>query len=223
MYIFQFHRKNIQSNLFGSVGQENCTCSFAFAEDECFTRYLLHFTFYLLLVTFYSLLVTFCMLLVTFYSLLLTHYSSLLSCYFLPVTRCFFSCYSLLFIRSLLITTYWLLSTLLFLVTTYSLLINFYSLFLFINFCYLLVKLWKLSDVKNLNKSQYASKLHIKRLTEFQNLFQSSINNFRSPRNAVKLIGKAYVSTKYEAAISELQAAFESLFAWFKRGQYCSI
>ena len=43
------------------------------------------------------------------------------------------------------------------------------------------------------------------------------MNNFiRSPRNGVKLIGKTYVSThlkhfsKYEAAFSELPAAFES-------------
>ena len=44
---------------------------------------------------------------------------------------------------------------------------------------------------------------------EFQNLFYLSINNFKSPRNAVKLIGKTYGSShlkhfsKYEAAISE--------------------
>ena len=75
-------------------------------------------------------------------------------------------------------------------VTTYSLLITFYLLFLFINFYYLLVKLWKLSEVKNFNISQYASNVHMEHLKEFQNLSQLSINNFRSPRNAFKLIGK---------------------------------
>ena len=41
--------------------------------------------------------------------------------------------------------------------------------------------------------------------------------------------GKAYVSphlkhfSKYAAAISEFRAAFESLYAWLKRVQYCSI
>ena len=45
----------------------------------------------------------------------------------------------------------------------------------------------------------------------------------------MKLIGKAYVSpylkqfSKYDAAISELLAAFESLYAWLKRAQYCFI
>ena len=29
--------------------------------------------------------------------------------------------------------------------------------------------------------------------------------------------------SKREAAISELRAAFESLYAWLKRAQYCSI
>ena len=53
--------------------------------------------------------------------------------------------------------------------------------------------------------------------------------NFRSPKNAVKLIGKTYFSThlkhfsKHEAVISELRAVFESLHAWFKRAQYWPI
>ena len=101
-----------------------------------FTRYSLLVTCYFLLVNFYSLLVTFCSLFVTFYLLLLTRYSLLLSCYFLLVNCCF-----------LLVTRYFSF------VTTYSLLITFYSLFSFINFYYLLVKLWKLSDAKNLNIS----------------------------------------------------------------------
>ena len=74
----------------------------------------------------------------------------------------------------------------------------------------------------------------MERLKEFQNLFQLSINKFKSPkrnfkRNAFKLIGKNYASphlnhlSKYEAAISELRAAFESLYAWLKRAQYCFI
>ena len=71
----------------------------------------------------------------------------LLSCYFL-----FDTCYSLRFIRySLLLTC----NSLLYFsfVTTYSLLITSYSLFLFVSFYYVLVKLWKLSDVKNFNIS----------------------------------------------------------------------
>ena len=155
-----------------------------------------------LLVTRYQLLFTRSSFLVTFQSLLLTRYSLLLTCYFLLVTRCI-----------LLVTCYFSF------VTTYSLLITFYQLFLFINFYSLLVQVWKLSDVKNVIISQYASNLHIERLKKFQNLFQLSINNFRSPRNAVKLIGKTYVNphlkhfSKYEAAISELWPTFKSLYA----------
>ena len=150
--------------------------------------------------------------------LLVAHYSLLLTRYYLLVTSCYF-----------LVTFYLLLVTFhSLLVTTYSLLITFYLLFLFINFYYLLVKHWKLGDVKNLNISQYASNLHIKRLKELQNLFQLSINNFRSPRNAVKLTAKTYVSphlkhfANYKAAISELWAVFESLYTQLKRAEYCS-
>ena len=56
-----------------------------------------------------------------------------------------------------------------------------------------------------------------------------STKSFRISRNAVKLTGKTYASThlkhlwKYEAASFELQAAFESSYAWLKRAQYCSI
>ena len=57
-----------------------------------------------------------------------------------------FTCYSLLFIVYLLLLTRYSLIYFSF-TTTYSLLITFYSLFLFINFYYLLVKLWKLSNV----------------------------------------------------------------------------
>ena len=69
----------------------------------------------------------------------------------------------------------------------------------------------------------------MERLKQFQNLFYLSINNFRSPRNTVELIAKTYVKphlthfSKYEAAISELQGAFESLYAWPKRAKYWSI
>ena len=154
------------------------------------------------------------------YSLLFTRYSLIFTRYYLLVTRYYFlvTFYLLLIRYSLLLTRYFLLYFSF--VTTYSLLITFYSLFIFINFYYLLVKLWKLSDVKNLSISLHASNLHIERLKEFQNLFYLSINNFRSARNAVKLIGKAYASphlkhfSRYEAAIFELQAAFESLYAF---------
>ena len=197
-------------------------------EDERFTRYSLLFTrsCYFLPVTRYWLIFTCYSLLLTRYSLLFTRYSLLSTRYLLPFTRYYllvttflllFTCYSLLFTcysllrNSLLLIRYSLLYFSF--VTTYLLLITFYSLFLFIKFYYLLVKLWKLSDVKSLNISYYASSLHIKRLKEFQNLFQLSINIFRSPKNAVKLIGKTYVNphlkhfSKYEAAISELRAA----------------
>ena len=59
--------------------------------------------------------------------------------------------------------------------------------------------------------------------------FCYQLKNFRNPRNAVKLISKTYVSphikhfSKYEAAIYELCAAFESLYAWLKRAQCCFI
>ena len=132
--------------------------------------------------TFYSLLVTRSFLLLTHYFLLVTTYSLLVTTFSLLVVRCF-----LLVARYFSFVTRYSLLYFSF-VTTYSLLVTFNSLFLFINFYYLLAKLWKLSDVKNLNISQYASNLHIERLKEFQNLFQLSINNFRSPRNAVKLI-----------------------------------
>ena len=182
-----------------------------------------------LLVTRYF-IVTHYFLLVTRYFLLVTTYLFLVATFLLPFS-CYlllFTCYQLLFIRySLLLTCYSLLYFSF--VATYSLLIAFYSLYLFITFYYFLVKLRKMSYVKNLNISQYASNLHIERLKKFQNLFQLSINNFRNPRNAVKSIGKTYVRphikhfSKYEAAISELRAAFGSLYAWLKLAQYCSI
>ena len=133
---------------------------------------------------------------------LFTRYSLLCSRYLILVTHSFFTCYHLLvtlyyFLATfclLLVTTYSLLFTLLFIchylfVTHYFLLIVF-----FINFYYLLVKLWKLSDVKNLKISYHASNLNNGRSKEFQNLLYLSINNFKSSRNAVKLIRKAYVS-----------------------------
>ena len=127
-----------------------------------------------------------------FYLLLLTCYSSLLSCYFLLVTRCFLlvTCYFSF------VTRYYLLVTLYFTFDS-SLLIRYHYFLLivfFINFYYLLVKLWKLSDVKNLKISYHASNLNNGRSKEFQNLLYLSINNFKSSRNAVKLIRKAYVS-----------------------------
>ena len=198
-------------------------------EDGLFIRYSLLVTFYSLLVNFYSLLVTL-LLPITFYSLLVSSNSFLVTTFLLPFS-CYlllFTSYQLLFIRySLLLTCYSLLYFSF--VATYSLLITFYSLYLFITFYYFLAKLRKMSYVTNLNISQYASNRHIERLKKFQNLFQLSINNFRNPRNAVKSIGKTYVSphikhfSKYEAAISELRAAFGSLYAWFKLAQYCSI
>ena len=116
--------------------------------------------------------------------------------------------YSLLFtVHSFTRTFYWLLVTfysLLFTLLFHSLLIIFYSLFLFINFYYLIVKLWKLSDVKSIN------------------ITWLSINNFRSLRCAVRLIGKTYVSTHLKH-FSKFRTAFESLYDWLKRAQYCSI
>ena len=117
-----------------------------FNEDELFPRYFL-------LLTPNSLLFT-CYLLATFYKLLVTFYTLLFTRYFLRVTRY----YLLVTFYSLIVTFYSLLLSCYSLfyfsfVTTYSLITNFYSLFLFINFCYFLVKLWKLSDVKNLNIS----------------------------------------------------------------------
>ena len=131
---------------------------------------------------------------VTRYSLLFTRYSLLLTRYSLLFTRYFTTSWLLvttflLFIRQSLLLTRYSLFYFSF-VTTYSLLITFYSLFLFINFYYLLVKLWKLNDVKNLNISQYASNLHIERLREFQNLFQLSIINFKSPETQLNQSGK---------------------------------
>ena len=197
------------------------------------TNFLL-VTCYSILAIRYFLLVTRQFLLVPCYFLLVTRYFLLVILYLLLVTTflLIFTCYSLLYsLYSLLDTRHYLFVTprYLILVTTYSLLITFFSLLFFIYFYYLLVKLWKLSNIKNLNISQYASNLHIKLLKEFQNLFQLSLNNFISPRNAVKLIEKTYVSphlkhfSKYKAAIYEFRVAFESLHAWLKRTQYCFI
>ena len=86
---------------------------------------------------------------------------SILSCqlterYFDPpvITRYskLFTSNSLIFIYYLLLLTRSFLRYLSF-VNTCSIIITFYSLFLFINYCNLLLKLWKISDIKNLHIS----------------------------------------------------------------------
>ena len=151
-----------------------------------------------LLITCYFLLVTCYFLLVTCYFLLVICYFLLVICYLLLVT--FYL--QLATNYFLFATSYYLLVTLYFsFATTYSLVITFYSLCLCANFNYLLVKFQKLNDLKNLNISKYAPNLHIEHLKEFQNLSQLSINNFRSPRNGVKLIRKTYIYSNMKKTI----------------------
>ena len=108
------------------------------------SRYFLLVAPYFLLATFYSLLVTFSLitryfLLVTCYYFLVTFYSLLVALYLLLVT-----------FYSVLVTTYSLPFTLLFI--RHYLLVTHCLLFWFINFYYLLAKLWKCLDTfKTLN------------------------------------------------------------------------